>query len=146
MLEHSQISKRAYDIDLEANDLDDNYVEDVNSFVCEGLATTTASSSTIAASSIKVGTDCSGGAVPIIALKNRCTIQTCILLRQWRRGQKIIQANSKPGIISETVQKRNSDQVPDVDLHAAGFPCQPSSTIGKQQGFEDDQGRGEPLF
>ena len=33
-----------------------------------------------------------------------------------------------------------------MDIYIAGFPCQPSSTAGKQQGLEDTQDRGTIIF
>ena len=35
---------------------------------------------------------------------------------------------------------------PAVDVLVAGFPCQPFSAAGKQQGFEDTKGRGRIFF
>ena len=32
------------------------------------------------------------------------------------------------------------------DIYVAGFPCQPFSTAGKQQGFSDEKGRGGIFF
>lgn len=38
------------------------------------------------------------------------------------------------------------DQIPDHDVLVGGFPCQPFSTLGKLQGFDDEKNRGTLFF
>lgn len=38
------------------------------------------------------------------------------------------------------------DEIPDFDILIGGFPCQAFSIAGYQQGFKDDQGRGDLFF
>lgn len=38
------------------------------------------------------------------------------------------------------------EQIPDHDILVGGFPCQPFSTLGKLQGFDDEKNRGTLFF
>ena len=40
----------------------------------------------------------------------------------------------------------NPEELPDFDLFTGGFPCQPFSTVGMQQGEKDQYGRGTLLY
>ena len=46
----------------------------------------------------------------------------------------------------DNLEHRGDQEAPSADLYIAGFPCQPLSTPGKQQGFDDAKGRGSSAF
>lgn len=43
-------------------------------------------------------------------------------------------------LIEGDIRKIDKKMIPDCDIVAAGFPCQPFSVCGKQKGFSDDRG------
>merc|ERR1719343_1686920 len=51
-------------------------------------------------------------------------------------------ANYPPKIFFDDLTKRDNTKAPAADLYVAGFPCQPFSVSGLQQGFADKAGRG----
>ena len=44
------------------------------------------------------------------------------------------------------ITKINPNELPDFDIFTGGFPCQPFSTVGMQQGEKDVYGRGTLLY
>merc|ERR1719331_2667666 len=97
---------------------------------------------------LKIATDCSGMEAPIQAIRNLLGdnykhVFSCDINEHARAT---IRANFPHGTMYEDLTKRDNAQVPKVDLYIAGFPCQPFSSAGLQQGFKDTKGRGEIFF
>jgi len=101
----------------------------------------------MAPSAIRIGTDCSGMEAPIQAMRNlpvkiahkfSCDVNP--------HARATIEANFSHGIMYEDLTKRANRTAPHVDIYIAGFPCQPFSSAGLQQGFGDKRGRGEIFF
>ena len=97
--------------------------------------------------SLSIGTDFSGMEAPIYALDNlgiryehkfrsECEIHC----------QKMIHTNHTPYVLYEDIYDRDNNIAEDCDIYVAGFPCQPFSRAGKEQGFDDEKGRGQLFF
>ena len=56
------------------------------------------------------------------------------------------EANFNIKVDCRDIRQVKADELPDFDVMLAGFPCQPFSVAGYQQGFKDKKGRGDLFF
>jgi DNA (cytosine-5)-methyltransferase 1 len=84
---------------------------------------------------------------PIQAMRNLKTkFEHCFSCDVNEHARATIEANFPHGLMYEDLTKRDNSKAPKVDLYVAGFPCQPFSSAGLQQGFKDRRGRGKVFF
>ena len=152
-LANSQAMKRAYMIHQQIHNLKDQYVKDAATFFHEGQPKASSDRRQVVgkhrgnSSNLRVGTDCSGTEAPIQALHNLHVDHTHVFsCDNDPNVVRTIKANFLPTTIYDNITTRDNDQCAEVDLYIAGFPCQPFSTAGKQQGFEDEKGRGTIFY
>jgi DNA (cytosine-5)-methyltransferase 1 len=90
---------------------------------------------------LRVGTDCSGIEVPIVALKQ----MKIPFIHEFsseidKHCISTIKANFHPKIIFGDMRERRLKDIPDIDLYVCGFPCQTFSIAGKREGVRDPRG------
>ena len=91
---------------------------------------------------IRVGTDCSGMDTPIYALEKLSIPYS----HEWacdidKYARQTIMANYNPKRLYTDMTTRDVNDLPDIDLYVAGFPCQTFSIAGQQKGFNDERGQ-----
>jgi DNA (cytosine-5)-methyltransferase 1 len=91
---------------------------------------------------IRVGTDCSGMDTPIYALKKISIPYS----HEWacdidKYARQTIMANYNPKRLYTDITTRDINDLPDIDLYVAGFPCQSFSIAGDMKGFNDQRGQ-----
>ena len=94
---------------------------------------------------ITVGTECSGldsimVAMDSLGLAGHCRVAFCCEKDQTAR--RFLRAVRQPEQMYDDITTRPVNAMPSCDLYAVGFPCQPWSSQGLNEGKEDKLGRG----
>lgn len=91
---------------------------------------------------MKIGTDFSGIGSPEMALKmlgiEHEQVFACEIDKYARKSFEAI--HGSPKTFYNDITERDHNEVPQLDLYCAGFPCQSFSMAGKRKGFEDVRG------
>lgn len=96
---------------------------------------------------LRVATDCSGIEAPLQALSSLCIPYDHV----WSSDidpmvRKSILGNYSPRSLYTDILARDHHTLPRIDLYIAGFPCQTFSSLGKREGFFDEDKKGIVFF
>ena len=95
---------------------------------------------------INIGTECSGLESVMLAL-NKMGLNRRLRLRFCteidHNARLMIMAHQNPDVLHHDITVRKAGIMPTCDIYAAGFPCQPFSHAGLNQGERDEKGRGK---
>ncbi len=76
------------------------------------------------------------------AHENKCECK-CVFASELKEDLRKLYIENFPGsLIEGDITKIRPEEIPAHDILCAGFPCQPFSQAGKQQGFNDEKKRG----
>lgn len=90
---------------------------------------------------IKLGTDFSGIGAPEMALKYLgIYFESVFACEIDKYARQSFQQLHNPKTFYNDITTRNHNEVEQLDLYVAGFPCQSFSTAGKRKGFEEARG------
>ncbi|MFM7979145.1 MAG: DNA cytosine methyltransferase [Candidatus Fonsibacter sp.] len=102
---------------------------------------------------LRVGTECSGmERVPYASneIGLRADFQLLFVCEKDRLCRKLIQQchrkATKPMLVCKDVQMRRSASLREHDLYIAGISCQPFSAMGRGEGLQESQCRGQIIF
>lgn len=95
---------------------------------------------------IHVETECSGLESVMVAMKQMglggaAKLRFCTEIDE--HAQKMILSHSTPDILYKDIKQRPVEEMPTCDIYVVGFPCQPYSGVGLNQGTKDVKGRGK---
>lgn len=63
-----------------------------------------------------------------------------------KHAAQVFEANFPLKVDSRDIRTVPASEIPDFDVMFGGFPCQPFSIAGRQQGEQDDKGRGTLFY
>ena len=96
---------------------------------------------------LRVGTDCSGWDSLLMALMSMNLALSHVFACDIEPScRETITANYTPKKLYKDIAKRKVDEMEEVDVYHAGFPCQPFSIAGKRLGEDDPKMRGMVIY
>ena len=94
---------------------------------------------------VRIATECSGIETPVVALKSLLKDQDIEVkhvsaTEKDKAARKVIIENQMPDVLIIDINKREIEQMPDMDIYVAGPPCQDYSLAGSMAGDASERG------